>query len=64
MKVLDFLRNSGFNEDDIEQIKITADVSVATLVYSLERFCELLEIAKIPKELKSELILALIKKEK
>ena len=60
--ILDALKNCGLDEDDIEEIKTTADVTVATLVYTLEKFYEMLDKTNLPKEIKSELMLAFMRK--
>ena len=60
--ILDALKECGLDEDDIGEIKTTADVTVATLVYTLEKFYEMLDKTNLPKEIKSELMLAFMRK--
>lgn len=62
MSILDVLKESGVDEDDIEEIKTTADVTVATLIYTLEKFYELINKTNLPEELKEKLMLSFMQK--
>lgn len=62
MGILEKLKEYGVSEEDIEEIKTTADVTVITAIYTLEKTCELLEQSSIPQELKKEILVSFMKK--
>ena len=61
--ILEELKKEGFDEEDIEEIKTTVDVSLYTLIYSLEKLNDLLEKSSIPDEMKSYVKMAFIHKD-
>ena len=62
MGILEKLKEYGASEEDIEEIKTTADVAVITAIYTLEKTYELLEQSSIPQELKKEILVSFMKK--